>query len=393
MDRKFRVLKGGLDSTTNGTKTFVEAYVTDTRLMGVVGLYICWENESEDEDLVTNFHQFFYFDAEEYGFETYKSSVGGDLDEIRAIEIALLGGLGGKKVSVTEKEACFLVQDYVRMNRRLGIPLPGEQKEYQFILNKDIALSPLERRKIFNKMSDSIVSDFQAVNYFLMRCFGHDFFAAKYLTNGRVAVELYPEYPMATFCKNNIEVCEDKEGTYICKSLIEFNGTYHLVVSEVDVENLTVIGYKKHSSMKISSAEAAMMLARAEFITLYNLLIDDTEFIDESIVEFTPNNMLTMHENGKMYLIFNEDNSHVNRQEYRLNADVYGMVYVSESGQMILASYDLENIMQMEKDLTQNPLAGYLVLESKYEFKEPILYEFVHSGFEDFEEFIDLIRE
>ena len=242
-------------------------------------------------------------------------------------------------------------------------------------------------------MSDSIVSDFQAVNYFLMRCFGHDFFAAKYLTNGRVAVELYPEYPMATFCKNNIEVCEDKEGTYICKSLIEFNGTYHLVVSEVDVENLTVIGYKKHSSMKISSAEAAMMLARAEFITLYNLLIDDTEFIDESIVEFTPNNMLTMHENGKMYLIFNEDNSHVNRQEYRLNADVYGMVYVSESGQMILASYDLENIMQMEKDLTQNPLAGYLVLESKYEFKEPILYEFVHSGFEDFEEFIDLIRE
>ena len=393
MDTKFRVLKGGLDSTTNGKKTFVEAYVTDTRLMGVVGLYICWKNESEDEELVTDFHQFFYFDAEEYGFETYKSSVGGDLDDIRAIESALLGGLGGKKVQVTEKEACYLVQDYVRMNRRLGIPLPGEQKEYQFILNKEIALSPMERRRIFNKMSDNIVSDFQVVNYFLMRCFGHDFFAAKYLTDGRVAVEIHPEYPMATFCKNNIELCEDREGTYICKSLIEFNGTYHLVVSEVDVEDLTVVGYKKHSGMKISSAEAAMLLARAEFVTLYNLLTDDAEFIDESIVEFTPNNMLTLHENGKMYLIFNEDNSHVNRQEYRLNADVYGMVYVSESGQMILASYDLENIMKMEKDLTQNPLAGYLVLESKYEFKEPILYEFVHSGFDDFEEFIDLIRE
>ena len=101
MDRKFRVLKGGLDSTVNGKKTFVEAYVTDTRLMGVVGLYICWENESDDEDFVTHLHQFFYFDAEEYGLETYKSSVGGDIDDIRAIELALLGGLVGKKVALT----------------------------------------------------------------------------------------------------------------------------------------------------------------------------------------------------------------------------------------------------------------------------------------------------
>lgn len=393
MDRKFRVLKGGLDSTVNGKKTFVEAYVTDTRLMGVVGLYICWENESDDEDFVTHLHQFFYFDAEEYGLETYKSSVGGDIDDIRAIELALLGGLGGKKVALTEKEACYLVQDFVRMNRRLSIPLPGDQKEYQFILSRDIALSPIERRRIFDKMSDNIVSDFQVVNYFLMRCFGHDFFAAKYLTDGRVEVDIHSEYPMATFCKNDIEICEDRECTYMCRSLIEFKGTYHLVVSEVDVENLTVVDYKKHSGMKISSAEAAMLLARAEFVTLYNLLTDDTQFIDESVVEFTPNNMLTIHENGRMYLIFNEDNSHVNRQIYRLNADVFGMVYVSDSGQMILASYDLDNIVKMEKDLTKNPLAGYLVLESKYEFKEPILYEFVHSGFDDFEEFIDLIRE
>lgn len=54
--------------------------------------------------------QFFYFDAEEYGFETYKSLLGGDSETLTITEQALIGGLGGSKVNVSEREATFLVQ-------------------------------------------------------------------------------------------------------------------------------------------------------------------------------------------------------------------------------------------------------------------------------------------
>ena len=59
----FQILRGGLaESAATSRKEFVSAYITDTRLMGVVGLVVHWqlpENLSKD-----HFFQFFYMDAE-----------------------------------------------------------------------------------------------------------------------------------------------------------------------------------------------------------------------------------------------------------------------------------------------------------------------------------------
>ena len=39
----FQVLRGGLSETAfTSSRQFVSAYITDTRLMGVVGIYIHW---------------------------------------------------------------------------------------------------------------------------------------------------------------------------------------------------------------------------------------------------------------------------------------------------------------------------------------------------------------
>ena len=104
----FQILRGGLaESAATSRKEFVSAYITDTRLMGVVGLVVHWqlpENLSKD-----HFFQFFYMDAEEYGFDTYRSVLtsGTDdgaleaVDDLLAVENSLIGCLGGKKASLT----------------------------------------------------------------------------------------------------------------------------------------------------------------------------------------------------------------------------------------------------------------------------------------------------
>ena len=173
-ERKFTVIKGGAAAAiSNNRRKFLSGFITDTRLMGVVGLYIHWE--LSNTEFASDFHQFFYFDAEEYGFETYKSLLGSDSEALTMTEQALIGGLGGNKVNVTEREATYLVQKYIEMNETLEIPLPESKSEYEFLLEEPLILSEKENEVLINKLCTPIVSEYQLINYYLMRAFGRDF--------------------------------------------------------------------------------------------------------------------------------------------------------------------------------------------------------------------------
>ena len=64
---KFTVIQGGL-AAANRKNTFVSAYVTDTRLMGVLAVYAHWQVEvPASGDRLPDIHQFFYIDCEEAG--------------------------------------------------------------------------------------------------------------------------------------------------------------------------------------------------------------------------------------------------------------------------------------------------------------------------------------
>jgi len=69
------------------------------------------------------------------------------------------------------------------------------------------------------------------------------------------------------------------------------------------------------------------------------------------------------------------------------------MFYISDFGQMIIASYNVKGILSLEMDLRKSPLKEYLSMTAKYEFKEPVLYEFIQSDFDDFEDFLEFVRE
>ena len=102
--------------------------------------------------------------------------------------------------------------------------------------------------------------------------------------------------------------------------------------------------------------------------------------------------MVTTHDNGTLYMMFHPNNKHAAKQEYRLNEDIFGMYYVSSSGQLLAAAYSLEEIKQLEQDLAKAPVGRNLIPSGKFEFQEPVLYEFMQSGFIDFADFVDAIK-
>ena len=358
--------------------------------MGVIGLYIHWE--LSNTDFASDFHQFFYFDAEEYGFETYKSLLGSDSEALTMMEQALIGGLGGNKVNINEREAAYLVQKYIAMNESLSIPLPDGKNEYEFLLDEPVILSERENEMMIDKLCTPIVSEYQLINYFLMRVFGLDFEAAAYLAADHLALDILTEETGATLCKNSIEEYYDENGcSYLCESLIEFDGKYELVISEIYLKDSKVTGTKKRSSFFVTAAEAAMMLNHPEFITVYEILTEMDDFL-KRFSTLSSNSMQTLHDNGRLYLEFNKNNDHVNRKIFRLNEDIHGLYYATDFGQFIIAAYSIGEIHEIERMLSKSEISSCIIPTAKYEFKEPILYEFIQSDFDDFTDFLDFLN-
>jgi len=415
--RNFTVIKGGNSAPAgDSARQFVSSYVTDTRLMGVIGLYIHWE--LKDPEGPKDLHQFFYLDAEEFGFESYRSLLGNNIEEFLYLEQSIIGGLGGKKSDLTEKEARYLVQEFADMNTRLNLPWPEEKNEYSFLLQPRIMLTHSEKQLLIGKMCTPIVSEFQLIHYFLMRLFAKDLEGASYLIDPAVTAvyptpaeavsrfNFYKGKAAATLCQNVVDRYEDESGvSYLSESLIEVNFNYRVILSEITLsvpgkasegakagrvfsQKTYVASAKERSSFKVTSAEAAMMLNRPEFLTVYEIAVDQEE-CDRLLLPLMAGCMLTQHDNGRLFLEFNKDNDHVNRKTFRLNEDIHGLYYVSDYGQFIIAAYGLAEIQEIEKRLRKSQLYPNLILSEKYEFKEPVLYEFIQSDIEEFSEFLE----
>jgi len=383
-----KVLRGGLlDTAITSRKDFVSAYVTNTRLMGVIGMHIHFK--LPDNEIIDDLHQFFYFDAEEYGFETYRSVLGSDADKIKEIEGSLIGGLGGEKVPLSFEEAKAILHEYVLMNVTRNLPLPEGIAEYRFLLEKDAMLSEPERYILQGKQCVRLESEYELVNYFLMRCFGKDFTGASYLASSDVDFDLFPEFKAATFLKNKVKK-DPSDQTLVSESLVEFEGRYYMAVTSIKVDHMKVRSYEKISSFQISSTEAAMLLARPEYITVYDVTEDLSGF-DRSATDLTANAMITRHDSGTLYMMFHPNNKHVNKKEYRLNEDVLGLYFLSDSGQLICAAYTIDDVLKLEWDLVRSPYRKRLAPVEKYQFQEAVLYEFIQSGFPYFEEFVEAI--
>ncbi len=143
---------------------------------------------------------------------------------------------------------------------------------------------------------------------------------------------------------------------------------YETVISKVLVKDLKITGFEHCSGFPVSSVEAAMMLAKAEFVTVYEVLLSD-EDMDNNLGELTVNlnTVMSTHENGRLFMVFKSNNDHVNSRIFRLSNDVKGIYFLTDYGQLILASYGtISDIRALEKKLRLSPLAPFLMITSKY---------------------------
>lgn len=393
---KFTVIRGGGHAGCLGWR-FVSAYVTDTRLMGVVGLQIHWE--LRDDDAFEDFYQFFYFDAEEYGLDNYKSYRGSDEMVVTSIEEALFGGLGGRKMSLARDEAVYLVKDFCRDSQLMGVSLPEPKEEYQCLLEETGEDEDWLLASVMEKMCTEIRSDQELIHYFLMRSFGKDKKGLSFLCDlegiesGRI--EDVSEPYGATLCKNTIEefVNEDGSVSYLSESLIEVDrlGQYRLVVTETEVEHGVVTVARRLSAFTVTAPEVAMMLSRSEFVTVFEVLAQPEETL-EALEKMLPAAMGSVHENGRLFMAFHKHNEHVNRSVFRLNDDVQSLFFLTNFGQLIVGAYSLSSIWEAERKLQKSSLGMLVVPTAKFEFKEPVLLDFVQSDYEDFDDFLNDIK-
>ena len=385
---KLTVIQGGRKEKEEWRRYFISAYTTDTRLMGALGLYVHWQAVQGDE--TADFHQFFYVENEEAGLETYIGLWSSDAQEVAALEKENIGGLGGEKVDLTMTEFTQLLKYYADFNREHGLPLPDKEEEYLHLILAAPEATEEEKIALLEKQCAPITTDAQLINYYLMRQFGQDYDAARLLyITPETFTPLYPEAGISTLCYNKIRPTGEM---YSCESLIEHDSRYEVVATLIGITDGKVDFCEKNDVLKVSPQEAALILARPEYISVYEALAPDLD-ADPLFVTLDFDSVTDIYEYGKLFLSFHDNNSHVDNMEYRLSGDVRGVYYLSDTGQFLMMAYDLPTIRSLEEELAASDLGRFLYLTDKYTFKEPVLYEFIQSDFLDFNEFVQAIRE
>jgi hypothetical protein len=389
-ENRFTVLEGGLSRSPApaGNHTFRSAWVTNTRLMGVICMYVHWRLDKNEK--YRDLHQYFYFDAEELGFDRFEAVLGNDKSELAEIESSLIGGLGGSKVEITLPEAIFLLRKYLSFNRKNGIPLPDGKDRYMFMAGVEVTLSDSAQRQLLGKCCLRIKTREELANYFTMRYFAADKEAAAFLCADENILPEFHSFSPCTLYKNDLSFSE-RGSLCRCESLVGNEDLYHLVVSELTLSADGVSGYRRISDMTISDAEAYMNLTHPEFVTVYKYSGAPEDFT-RSCTRLTVNSMIVKEHGGTTYMIFNPDNMHVSSRQYRLYEDLVGIYHVADSRQLIAAAGSLTNIRKLELDLTLSAAYRFLELDASYEFNEPVVTHFLESEYTSFSDFVEAIK-
>ncbi len=396
----FSVISGGLSETAaSSRREFHYAYVTNTRLMGVLGMRICWR--LPDNTHYRYQYQFFYFDAEEYGLDRYESGLStscrAQYDRepaaFRTIAASMFGGLGGRKREINENQALFLLRHFVSFNKSRGIPLPQPFEEYGSLLESELPITDEDRAKLRDLVCVKIRSPFEAANYFLMRSLGKDFEGARLLADDGVEPDVFPQLAGSTLLRN-VSVADEKvtpqalkDAVLTCQSLAGGEDSHYMAVSRIRIKNLKVIGAEPVSCSPITPAEAAMILSRPEYVSDYRLSVP-VDPIRMSTIPLFKKAVVSTYDDCTLFSVYRPDNDHVNKNVYRLDDDLIGAGYLTASGFFVVFSGSLTGIEYMERAIATSPLRPLLVNRGKYEFKENIMWEFISEGYEDLEDFL-----
>ena len=384
-----QVLEGGKSAESEYTgNLFISAEATNTRLMGVVGLHTHY---AFGEDQV---HQFFYFDAEEYGFDDYNgfaTKEGEGESEIEAIKTQMFGALGGQWVSLSEKEALYLIGYYAAFNLERDIEFPDEITEYAWLIEAASDVTEEDAKDLMSKICVKLRSHYEIINYYLMRCCGQDLTALRHLCTEEGMVDVISPSSPATLFKNDITPA-DGTHTYRAVSLVEEDDKFSNYVSILTVSKGKVTSARQVSLLPISTWEASLILKKSEYI-IHAKYDGDKQRFHELMDLIFPAFTHSAHMQGDLYVIYAIDNSHVRKANYRLDEDTLAVVLALDSGELVIEGHNSKStsgtaaaIALATKETGREPLEDL----GHYHFGDPIMGLFLESGLTSFSEFLDI---
>lgn len=429
----------------------IEAAATNTRLMGVTGVELVWETyagnifrqifylDAEEYGIETYISGYDEKNSagsvgavmnpcsdRKSGSAAYKNNGSGagkfktgykklqpDVPEFYDLNVErdkLTASLGGRLVPITEKEARFLIQAHYCVNLKCDTSAADDYDEYSFLLTPVQTLTSDEYNSLMDRIQGIVSTPYYAINYYIMRTAAGDNNGALLLCD--LPASVYPDviqpdgtatfegghldmgFAPGTLCRNRIERIDDTyndsdERIFMCESLVEYAGQYRIIKSEIRLhpymEKVTYA--EKLSELKITSTEAAMQMSRPEYVSVFSLENCSDEVMDK-FSAFSSLFTESQYDSGHLYMKFKENNEHVGSDVYIINNDIETAVFLADSGQILVMAYDANMAVFTEYRLLLSLMPFKLDLLMKYEFREPVFYEFIRSGFEDFADFL-----
>ena len=377
---------------------FVMAEATDTRLMGVVGLHMVRRTED------TEFHQLFYLDFEEYGFDEYRSFrlyKKAPMDEVGRNMLDLFGGLGGSWNAISEKEAIHLIHHAIELNMKYDVELPEGEEEYSSILDANPALTDEEEKKLWSKICVYPENDYETLTYFIMRHAAMDDVGRDYLTAPESQLKLFTMTEPGTLYRNEIEPVNEGRNSislireYHSSSLISDDMGFRLITSSASVAGPKVISFTVYDDMRITPWESSLIMNRKEYISLLHAsgTLGGTD-ITMILRMLYPEAETHTHPGGTLLMILRKDNRHVANPIYRLDNDVLASVFVRHGGELTISCSDTDNLRKYESLISMIARKYNLSLSeiTRYSFPESVLGHYVNEDYGEFDSFLDFLQ-
>ncbi|WP_430884001.1 hypothetical protein [Fusibacter sp. JL216-2] len=377
------VIEGGYGRKLHSGYHFLRARATNTRLMGVVGVHVVWQKSEEEY-----FHELYHLDYESYGIDGYEYYINPDEAFLNEQIMSMMGGLGGDFVSLEAKDVRIMLQSAVAVAPECLGEYPEIEEAFPNV-NKTAIYNADEYDVICRALSPETKA-YGTIHYFMMRTVGHDWSGRRALWN---KTESNAEFRSLTVSPSTLireSIKTISEGLYEVTSLIDGQTGYYMYISEIAL-NESSTSFKVKSAeivqgMKVSSIEAAMMLKKKEFISVYTLLDENFGF---DLEDKYPELMANEHEAGVLYSRFKDNNDHVEHSIFYLSGDILGLYYITDENQMLISSFSEESLEQIESELLNWSGDKLIRPAGQFVIDVPLLYDFVNSGYGDFFDFLN----
>ncbi|MBR0139264.1 MAG: hypothetical protein IJM17_03135 [Firmicutes bacterium] len=389
------------------------AQASDTRLMGVVALKLCFVLDADEEELdklreegahfVRVFRQVYCFELEDGGLDRAVEIEGEDgraRIKMRKAWHNVFGGLGGKEAELDPEEALWVIAKYTGDISAFRSELqPGIREVIDLALRTEEE-SPMKEagiRVLNEKLCVPICTDYGRINYFLMRCVSHDLDGAALLVDDgadKSRVDFHRIREQASLIRNEIEPVEREDDLYLCESVIDTETASYIMISEIRTGADGIIGAERKKVMKLSEWESRLKLSRPEFLTFYSLKDgEDCEQAVDYLSDLLPRASCKRYDDGVLFMDYYTNNSHVERPVFNIGDDLMASYYITADGQLLAASFSEQGISAAERRIALNGMTAMLDMVGRYSFTEPVLGPFIESGFSDFEEYLELITQ